>query len=148
MSAVIRAATADDLAALSAIEVDGFGAQPHSSMADELARSWARVLVVEAEARGVVAYVVAWRVADEVEIIQVATRNDARREGHARRLLDHAFEEARAQGFVRALLEVRPSNVGAVTLYRAMGFTELSRRERYYDDGEDALVMALRLTRG
>jgi ribosomal-protein-alanine N-acetyltransferase len=46
---------------------------------------------------------------------------------------------------VRALLEVRPLNVSAVTLYRAMGFVELSRRARYYDDGEDALVMELRL---
>ena len=32
-----------------------------------------------------------------------------------------------------------------VALYRAFGFVDLSRRERYYDDGEDALVMELRL---
>ncbi len=76
MSAVIRAATAEDLAALSQIEVEGFGAQPHSSMADELARSWARVLVVDVEARGLsetktVEFQFAEFVDDEVGMIDI-----------------------------------------------------------------------------
>ncbi len=146
MKAALRRAAAADLAALEALEREGFGAHvPKEGMADELTRSWARVYVVDDAARGVVAYVTVWRVADEVEVIQVATRPDARREGHARALLARAFEEAQRDGAVRALLEVRPLNVSAVTLYRAMGFVELSRRARYYDDGEDALVMELRL---
>jgi ribosomal protein S18 acetylase RimI-like enzyme len=146
VKAALRRAAAADLAALEALEREGFGAHvPKEGMADELTRSWARVYVVDDAARGVVAYVTVWRVADEVEVIQVATRPDARREGHARALLARAFEEAQRDGAVRALLEVRPLNVSAVTLYRAMGFVELSRRARYYDDGEDVLVMELRL---
>ena len=58
------------------------------------------------------------------------------------------IDEATREGAVRALLEVRPSNVSAVTLYRSLGFAVLARRERYYDDGEDAFVMELRLGSG
>ncbi len=142
----LRRAAAAELDALREIEREAFGASVDpAGMADELARSWARVHVAEHPSRGPVAYVTAWRVADEVEVIQVATRPDARRQGHARALLERVFAEARAEGAVRALLEVRPSNAGAVALYRALGFVALSRRSGYYDDGEDALVMALDL---
>ncbi len=141
----LRRATLDDLARLVDIEAAAFGHGRADAMADELARSWATVHDAMRPDGLVVAYLTAWRVADEVEVIQVATHPDARREGHARALLAAALDEARRDGALRALLEVRPSNVGAVSLYRDHGFVEVGRRARYYDDGEDALLMALAL---
>jgi ribosomal-protein-alanine N-acetyltransferase len=42
----------------------------------------------------------------------------------------------------RATLEVRDSNLVAVSLYNKFGFKEAGRRKRYYKDtGEDALIM-------
>ena len=114
-------------------------------MAQELTRSWSTVLVAEAD-DGVVAYVAVWRVADEVEVIQVATHPDARRGGFARALMLRVIDDARGRASTRVLLEVRPSNVAAVSLYRGLGFGEVARRAGYYDDGEDALVMALALS--
>jgi ribosomal-protein-alanine N-acetyltransferase len=39
-------------------------------------------------------------------------------------------------------LEVRASNQAARGLYRKLGFTELGKRKRYYEDnGEDALIL-------
>lgn len=145
MTAVPREATPDDLPRLVAIEAACFGPlRDPDAMRGELERSWSTVHVID---RGgvVVAYLTAWRVADEVEIIQVATHPEVRREGHGRSLMAHAIALARARGDARVLLEVRPSNTPAVTLYRALGFVEVALRERYYDDGEDALVLALRL---
>ncbi len=148
MTRELRRATRDDLDGLVVIERACFGEHGHpDAMSDELARSWARVHVSVHEARGVLGYVTVWRVADEIEVIQVGTRPDARREGHARALLTRVIDEATREGAARALLEVRPSNVSAVTLYRSLGFEVLARRERYYDDGEDAFVMELRLVR-
>jgi ribosomal-protein-alanine N-acetyltransferase len=43
------------------------------------------------------------------------------------------------------LLEVRPSNTGAIALYQAAGFAEIGRRKGYYPahggKREDALVL-------
>lgn len=149
MTSSLRRASRDDVSALNALEHACFGDKGHpDAMSEELARSWSVVHVAEHPTRGVVAYVTVWRIADEIEVIQVGTRPDARREGHARALLLRVLDEAERDGAVRALLEVRPTNVSAVTLYHALGFVTLSRRERYYDDGEDALVMELCLPRG
>ena len=38
-------------------------------------------------------------------------------------------------------LEVRHSNLSAIKLYRQLGFVETGRRKRYYENGEDALLM-------
>jgi len=52
-----------------------------------------------------------------------------------------------AHGFGSLLLEVRPSNAGAIALYRRVGFAEIGRRKRYYpaenSTREDALVMRI-----
>ena len=60
------------------------------------------------------------------------------------RLLRHAMSVARQAGAATLLLEVRPSNVKAVELYRHFGFAQIGVRRGYYpaDGGrEDALVM-------
>jgi ribosomal-protein-alanine N-acetyltransferase len=80
-------------------------------------------------------------VADEVEVLFVATHPAHRRRGLARRLLAHALGEAAADGASAALLEVRRSNQGARALYESLGFTAVGERLRYYDDGEDALLL-------
>ena len=38
-------------------------------------------------------------------------------------------------------LEVRESNISAIALYLKMGFTEVGKRKRYYENNEDALMM-------
>ena len=48
-----------------------------------------------------------------------------------------------------ANIEVRPSNVAAIALYRGAGFSEVGKRRGYYqgaNGSEDALVMACDLT--
>jgi ribosomal-protein-alanine N-acetyltransferase len=111
----------------------------------ELERPWARCWVAR-EARdpaGVSAYVIAWHVADELHILNVATRADRRRRGLARALMAHAVAYAREHRVKHALLEVRRSNAPAIALYRALGFFAMGVRARYYPDDEDAIEMVL-----
>jgi ribosomal-protein-alanine N-acetyltransferase len=42
-------------------------------------------------------------------------------------------------------LEVAAQNTAARALYAALGFTETGRRPAYYEDGGDALILALAL---
>jgi ribosomal-protein-alanine N-acetyltransferase len=94
-------------------------------------------------ARGEVAgYVVAWTVADEAEIANVAVAPSLRGRGFGGRLLDAALHEVERRGAGAVFLEVRESNVAARALYAARRFVEVGRRRAYYRrPQEDALVL-------
>ena len=140
-----RLALATDLAALAEIERASFGrADAADSLASELQRAWSRIYVDE-RAGAVAGFVNVWRVADEVEVLFVATAPAWRRRGVARVLLSHALRVSREEGATRALLEVRRSNAAAIALYSGLAFEVVGVRARYYDDGEDALLMAASL---
>jgi [ribosomal protein S18]-alanine N-acetyltransferase len=49
-------------------------------------------------------------------------------------------------GLERVLLEVRIGNAGGDRPLRDYGFTRDGVRKRYYPDGEDALLMTLKIT--
>lgn len=94
----------------------------------------------------VIAYVCAWRVADEMKINNVAVDPAWRRRGLAERLLRSLLDRARENGCREVTLEVRAGNLGAQALYRALGFRVDGRRAGYYpSEGEDAILMSLSL---
>jgi ribosomal-protein-alanine N-acetyltransferase len=90
----------------------------------------------------VAGYVVAWFVADEGEIGNLAVREPTRRHGIGAALLDAALAESRRRGAGAVYLEVRDSNVAARTLYAGRRFVEVGRRRNYYRrPTEDAIVL-------
>ena len=90
----------------------------------------------------VVGFLVMRSAADETEILNLAVEPQDRRRGVAGALLGAALEVSRAGGALRAFLEVRESNVGAIAFYQRHGFTLEGRRARYYSNpAEDALVL-------
>jgi ribosomal-protein-alanine N-acetyltransferase len=90
---------------------------------------------------GLVGYIGCWVVADEMQVVSLAVRADARRQGVAGRLLRRAFECA-GDELLRAYLEVRRSNQTAIAMYERFGFRRAGVRRGYYDDPkEDALLM-------
>jgi len=114
---------------------------------EELARDWAHVDVVRDLARRrAVAFGNYWQVADEVHLLNLATHPEARRAGHASRMLAHIVAFGRAQGCRLITLEVRRSNAAALRLYRRYGFRAVGVRPNYYaEDQEAAIVMLLDL---
>ena len=108
----------------------------------ELVRAWAVIRVLRPRSGApIAAFVHYWWVSGEVQIMNVATDPLLRRRGYARALLDDVVTAAagRSQWLI---LEVRRSNLPAISLYQHLGFQSVGVRPRYYaDDGEDALVM-------
>ena len=64
-----------------------------------------------------------------------------RRRGLADRLLSHLEHVLRLKGVTTVALEVRASNTDAQRVYRRAGYMEVQRLRRYYNDGEDGLLM-------
>lgn len=80
-------------------------------------------------------------VLDEAEILTFGTTQ--KRMGIGSQLL-HAGITLLTQTGVRTLfLEVASRNHEARAFYTAFGFVETGRRHRYYEDGDDAILMCL-----
>jgi ribosomal-protein-alanine N-acetyltransferase len=92
----------------------------------------------------VVGYLCYWIVFEEVRLMNLAVLSSVRRQGLARTLVIHALRTGIDQGAVRAVLEVRASNVAAQSLYRGLGFRQIATRPSYYSNpSEDAVLMEL-----
>jgi ribosomal-protein-alanine N-acetyltransferase len=145
-----RPMEAGDLPEICAIELDSFPTPWSQALfAEELRRPeicfWT-VAIDKAAAPGsqLIGYGGFWRAVDEAHFTNLAVRSDHRRQGLGKVLLQAVLRRAKAQGCVRATLEVRPSNQAAVALYEQAGFAAAALRPRYYsDNGEDALLMWL-----
>lgn len=95
---------------------------------------------------GVAGFLIARRVADDLEILNFAVRVSARRKGVGAALLGHALDWAKSFAAEKAYLEVRASNQSAIDFYLRHNFQISDRRPRYYiNPTEDALLLAANL---
>jgi ribosomal-protein-alanine N-acetyltransferase len=96
------------------------------------------------ETRAVAGFAVASLLAPQAELESIAVAAESQRRGLARRLVAALAADLRPARIMEVVLEVRVSNLPALALYRALGFTESGRRPRYYSDPvEDAVLMRL-----
>ena len=77
---------------------------------------------------------------DEAELLSVVTKQSERGKGHADRLMAFAETDLKEKGVNNVFLEVRESNVPAISLYKKFGFDEISKRKNYYGN-ETAVIM-------
>jgi ribosomal-protein-alanine N-acetyltransferase len=82
-----------------------------------------------------------WSILEEAHIILLAIDPNYQRQGLGKLLLLGLLHKARERGLERATLEVKASNIVAISLYQKFGFKEAGRRRAYYPDGEDALIL-------
>ncbi len=78
---------------------------------------------------------------DECDLELVYVSDSVRRQGVARSLVEKAIATLIEKDVKRVFLEVRESNVPAISLYKSTGFSQISIRKNYYKDGENAVVM-------
>jgi ribosomal-protein-alanine N-acetyltransferase len=114
---------------------------------DYVRLSSAGMMAWVAEVRGVIAgFLVARRVARELEILNLAVRPDARRRGIGHALIQFAFAWGKEFETRSAFLEVRASNRVALQFYKRHRFEKTGRRRLYYSNPvEDALVLTARI---
>jgi ribosomal-protein-alanine N-acetyltransferase len=118
---------------------------------DKLLQEPGMILLValDADSRGVIGLFSGRVVVDELQIDNVAVREDCRRSGIGSALLKTAMAAAAGQGAVSAVLEVRSSNLAGQKLYENHGFSLLSVRRAYYRAPvEDALMLNRLLNEG
>lgn len=138
-----------DLADVVAVEQSVY---PHpwtrTNFADSLKHGY-QAWVLRNQARELLGYFLVMGVVDEAHLLNVAVAAPWQGQGLGRFLLNQSVACARGLGMESMLLEVRPSNVRALEIYRRYGFTEIGRRKGYYPAAngsrEDAIVMRIAL---
>ena len=112
-----------------------------TSIASELENPLSLWLIAE-EDGAVCGYVGSQTVLDETDMMNIAVRPDCRRKGIAAALIAELVSRLKARGRRMLRLEVRESNLPAIALYKAMGFTQLGLRKNYYrNPKENALIL-------
>jgi ribosomal-protein-alanine N-acetyltransferase len=86
-------------------------------------------------------YVCVTALFEEAQIMDIAVDPAMRGRGIALLLMKHVFALAREKGAEVMSLEVRSTNVAAITLYESLGFVRTGCRPKYYEGKDDAVLM-------
>jgi ribosomal-protein-alanine N-acetyltransferase len=141
----------DDAAAVGRLESDSLGddAWSEALVTEGITGALPTVSYLVAVDEGeVVGHAVTSAAGDIAELQRIAVAPEHRRQGVGALLLEAAVEVASRTEADRMLLEVRADNRSALAFYAHAGFVEIDRRERYYADGAEAIVLRLPLGKG
>jgi len=98
------------------------------------------------EEDNIIGYICFWMLEPEIHIINFAVKIEKRNKGLGKLLLKHVIETGINKKIEKVWLEVRPSNLPAISIYKKFGFYEVGRRIGYYrGTGEDAIIMKLNI---
>lgn len=139
----VRTATANDIAAMMAVECQSPTAAhwPEARYEAMLAGGHLALVIEESSVQG---FVVGKGVRGEWEVENIAVSVSVQRQGLGTLLLREFLATAGKEDAKAVFLEVRESNQAARKFYEKFGFVLTGRRPRYYiDPQEDALLYQL-----
>jgi ribosomal-protein-alanine N-acetyltransferase len=90
-------------------------------------------------------YLITHQIFDQISILNIAVALNFRKQGIASGLLHYLFDFARFNSVKTIDLEVRKSNLNALSLYRKEHFDIAGERKNFYSDGETAIIMCKKL---
>lgn len=139
---VIRPMLLEDLDRLMPIEQQVFSSPwARNSYEYEISSNRYSMPLVMELADQLIGYAVIWSVFEEFHIATFAIAPGYQRKGYGTHLMNHIIGLVEPHQYV--LLEVRRGNIAAMSLYERFGFHKAGIRPRYYQDGEDAILMRL-----
>lgn len=89
-------------------------------------------------------YAIVYFLADEGELVRIATAPSCRRRGVASGLIRELLRVCRERGMKRVLLDVRESNEAAIKLYKGTGFQVDGMRKDFYTKPSEAAILMSR----
>ncbi len=134
----------EDIDGIIEIEEASYGEHHWSkdSFYSELSNNLARYFCAFNEENKLVGYAGSWLVLDEAHITNIAVAPEHRGKKIGEALLKAVFDECYKNMVKYLTLEVRVSNIPAISLYEKYSFKSLGTRKGYYqNNNEDALIM-------
>ncbi len=142
LTITIRGMTVEDIPRIAALEQELFPDPWSENAFNEAlaADDWGSLVALDdGKIVGYACYLI---IDVESHLTNIAVVESYRRKSVAKQLLVHILRVVTEAECEYLLLEVRPTNTGAIAFYRRHGFHQLYRRPNYYRNPvEDALVM-------
>ena len=100
------------------------------------------IVAKDMESNKVLGFIGIWIILDEGDITNIAVHPEFRNLGIGEKLLSSMIELCDSLNCNIINLEVRSSNLPAISLYKKLNFLEVGLRKGYYEDNkEDAILM-------
>ena len=112
-----------------------------AGLKSELDNKFAHFFVAFSDEK-IAGYIGSHNVLGEVYITNVAVFSEFRRNGIGKTLVEFLVDEIKAENADVVTLEVRKSNLNAISLYEKCGFEKVGERKNFYEKpAEDAILM-------
>lgn len=112
------------------------------SFYNELSNNLAHYYCAVDEENTLLGYAGCWHIFDEAHITTLSVHPDYRKKGVAQNLIFSIVDDCYKNKIKYITLEVRESNIAAISLYEKNGFKSIGTRKNYYqDNNENALIM-------
>jgi len=136
----IREIKPEDIKRVFEIEFSSFNAPYDPLILNYLYEVHRKTFLVAYE-NGVIGYIIG--IIDRLEghIISLAVDEDFRRKNMGTLLVKRLLEIFKEKGVKKVKLEVRKRNTKAQNLYKKLGFFKAKELPRYYENGEDGILM-------
>lgn len=135
---MIRIANLEDLTAIDSIGTlikDNFSKQNHTR--ERINLDYVKIFVYEDQSiiKGFIETECHYETTD---LINIAVLKEYQNQGIASSLLNYVIENINQQNII---LEVNENNIKAIKFYQRNNFKEINRRNKYYDNLYDAIIM-------
>ena len=112
------------------------------SFYNELSNNLAHYYCAVDEENTLLGYAGCWHIFDFLHITTLSVHPDYRKKGVAQNLIFTIVDDCYKNKIKYITLEVRESNIAAISLYEKNGFKSIGTRKNYYqDNNENALIM-------
>ena len=136
----------DDIPALAQIEREEFSIPFREKDFYDIYDSEISSVLVAKKGDTVVGYVSFTIIIDECQIINFATKNEFKRQGVGKSVMEALLAHGEPLGVKKYFLEVRASNQAAISLYEKYGFVRVGISTGHFSlPREDAVLMNLEL---
>jgi ribosomal-protein-alanine N-acetyltransferase len=88
-----------------------------------------------------IGYIGCWIIEGTCDMINFVVQKDYQRMGVGSSLFNKVLEQCRKENATEILLEVRASNIPAISFYKKFGFQQIATRKQYYKNKEDACIL-------
>ena len=98
------------------------------------------IFLIKHQGNETIGFLIAQNLVDSINILLIATKNEFQKLGIASELILELEKISKEQNINKIWLEVKETNTSAVKFYENQNFKYLTKRKRYYKEGEDALI--------